>query len=124
MIDQNPLYQILSSLYSSHTLANSAVPGVIQAMQYPFNRAPLQIQGYGARSAPTPKQPDSNAGGLPGLMLAGASLFQKGGPLASYGAESSAGSFWGNIAGQSNSGYFNTNTDTGLNAYLSATNGL
>ena len=120
----NPMYQVLSSLYDAHTLASSSVPGVVQAMQYPLNRQPLQIQGGAARRAPTPQQQESGSGGLMGALVAGASLFEKGGPLYSLAGGSSAGSLFGNLSGQFNSGYFNTNTATGLASYLNATAGL
>lgn len=122
MIGQDPLYQVLSSLYDARTLAQFPLPGVVQSLsEYPLNRSPLQVQGYGARQAPTPKQQDSGEGGLAGLIMAGGSLFMGGGPLAALGAESSAGSFLGNVAGAFNPAYFNTNTASGLDSYLSAT---
>lgn len=113
MIGQDPLYQVLSSLYDARTLASSSVPGVIRAMQSPFGRVPLQIQAGNARNAPLPKLPEeSGSGGIMGLMTAGASLFQPGGPLSSYmGAGTENG--WdlfsgGNVGGMFGKGYTNT----------------
>lgn len=120
----DPVYQILSKLYSQNTLASMPAPGAFYNNSGTvFGRSPMQIQGGSARHAPVPQQQQqSGAGGLSGALLAGGSLFQQGGPLYEYAGGSSAGSLWGNLMGGSN--YFNTNTQSGLDSYLAATQGL
>jgi hypothetical protein len=77
------LYSILGSLYDSHMLAQMPLPTDRQSQfgGMPFGRQPLQIISSGSARAPAPQQQQSGEGGLAGLIMAGGSLFQKGGAL-------------------------------------------
>lgn len=127
MPSNQSLYSILESLYGSHMLSQMALPSRQADMfgSTPFGRDPLQIISSGSRRAPMPQQQEqSGQGGLAGLIMAGGSLFQQGGPLFNYAGGSAAGSGWGNLMGQTNPGYFNVNTQAGLDSYAAATTGL